>query len=158
MSNELLSKAITFINYEADLLDQGEFHSWLDLWQQDGVYIVPIDLQTNDFLNTLNYAYDDKKMREKRVHRLYSGESISTTPRARTVRLTGRHRLVKVDGEHLEVRCAQSLWEFRKGNKKNYIADITYKLIQKNEEFTLQEKIIRVINADDYLYSIGYIL
>lgn len=36
----------------------------------------------DDFANALNYAYDNQAMREKRVHRLYSGESISDDRRA----------------------------------------------------------------------------
>ena len=93
-----LTAAIHFINQEADLLDQGEFREWLALWQPQGMYIIPVDRQTTDFANALNYAYDNQAMREKRVHRLYSGESISTTPRARTIRMIGRHRLIEAVG------------------------------------------------------------
>lgn len=158
MNNELLNEAINFINLEADLLDHGEFNAWLELWNKDGIYVVPIDQQTTDFDNTLNYAYDNAKMREKRVHRLYSGESISTTPRARTIRMLARHRIVKTEGQQVELRCAQSLWEFRKGNRQHYVADITYVLEKQGDSFLIKQKVIRVINGEDYLHSIGYIL
>ena len=46
-----------------------------------------IDQQTTDFANVLNYAYDNTRDAGKRVQRLYSGESISTT-RARTIRMS----------------------------------------------------------------------
>ncbi|WP_317987972.1 aromatic-ring-hydroxylating dioxygenase subunit beta, partial [Klebsiella aerogenes] len=93
-TSPILNAAIQFINLEADLLDQGEFREWLALWRAEGMYIIPIDQQTTDFANVLNYAYDNHEMREKRVQRLYSGESISTTPRARTIRMSGRYRLL----------------------------------------------------------------
>ena len=54
MNNELLNHAVNFINLKADLLDQGEFYAWLDLWKPEGTYVVPIDQQTTDFVNTLN--------------------------------------------------------------------------------------------------------
>jgi 3-phenylpropionate/cinnamic acid dioxygenase small subunit len=35
-AQQTLTAAIHFINQEADLLDQGEFHEWLTLWQPQG--------------------------------------------------------------------------------------------------------------------------
>lgn len=155
---QTLLSAINFINYEADLLDQEEFSHWLTLWQPEGFYIIPIDQKTEDFANTLNYAYDNQHMREKRVNRLYSGESISTTPRARTIRMPGRYRLVEASEDQVVVRCAQSLWEYRKGNAQHYVADITYTLVPYEDTFKILRKVIRVINGQDYLRSIGYIM
>ncbi|HDS1151162.1 TPA: hypothetical protein QDZ66_001911 [Pluralibacter gergoviae] len=154
---DLLS-AVDLINLEGDLLDHGEFNAWLDLWHRDGLYVVPIDPQATDFKNSLNYACDDHHMRARRVHRLYSGESISTTPRARTVRALSRFRLLTADEAHIEVRGAQSLWEHRKGHSRHYAADITWQLRRVDGGLQIQQKVIRLINSDDVLHSIGYIL
>ncbi len=62
---QALFSAISFINYEADVLDQEEFNHWLTLWKPEGLYVIPIDQKTEDFANTLNYAYDNQHMREK---------------------------------------------------------------------------------------------
>lgn len=158
MSDDILDRAVRFINQEADFLDQGEFRKWLTLWKPTGLYIIPIDHQTTDYANTLNYAYDNEKMREKRVNRLYSGESISTTPRARTVRMSGRYCLANHSNGVIEIRCAQSLWEFRKGNRQHHVADITYELEISGHSFLINKKIIKIINSDEYLSSVGYIL
>lgn len=154
----VLMSAIALINLEGDLLDQGEFTAWLDLWQRDGLYIVPIDPQERDFKNSLNYACDDHDMRERRVKRLYSGESISTTPRARTLRSLSRFRLLAPEGESIVVRGAQSLWEHRKGYSRHYAADITWHLQPGGDRLLIKQKVIRLINSDDVLHSIGYIL
>ena len=66
-AESVLFNAIAVINLEGDLLDQGEFDAWLELWQHDGLYVVPIDPTETDFKNTLNYACDDHEMRAKRV-------------------------------------------------------------------------------------------
>ena len=155
---QALFSAISFINYEADVLDQEEFNHWLTLWKPEGLYVIPIDQKTEDFANTLNYAYDNQHMREKRVNRLYSGESISTTPRARTIRMLARYRLLHASEERVEIRCAQSLWEYRKGNAQHYVADVTYTLVPEGESFLILKKVIRVINGQDFLRSIGYIM
>ena len=153
-----LFSAITLINLEGDLLDQGEFNAWLELWHQDGLYVVPIDPQATDFKNSLNYACDDHPMRARRVQRLYSGESISTTPRARTLRALSRFRLLAADDAQIVVRGAQSLWEHRKGHSRHYAADITWQLRRSGGGLLIEQKVIRLINSDDVLHSIGYIL
>lgn len=153
-----LFTAMSVINLEGDLLDQGEFKTWLELWQHDGLYVVPIDPTETDFKNTLNYACDDHHMREKRVKRLYSGESISTTPRARTLRTLSRFRVLGSAEDSIVVRGAQSLWEHRKGHSRHYAADITWHLQQQDGRWLIQQKVIRLVNSDDVLHSIGYIL
>lgn len=158
MNTELLQQASAFVWQEADMLDHGEFADWLKLWTDDGLYIVPIDPNETDFDNTLNYAYDDHTMRAKRVMRLTSGESISTTPQARTVRNVSRLRVLGEANGVVTVRGAQDLKEFRKDVLRQHIADVTYELKREAEGFRLQRKVVRLINSTDTLTSIGYIL
>lgn len=155
---QLLNQVTAFIWQEADMLDHGDFVEWLDLWTEDATYIIPIDPLETDFENTLNYAYDNHHMRQLRVTRLTSGESISTTPRARTVRSQSRFRLLADEGGVVTVRCAQNLREFRKDVLKQYTADVTFQLVRSDDSFKIQRKLIQLINSTDTLAGIGYIL
>lgn len=155
---QLLNQVSAFIWQEADMLDHGDFVEWLDLWTENATYIIPIDPLETDFENTLNYAYDDHHMRQLRVTRLTSGESISTTPRARTVRSQSRFRLLSDEGGVVTVRCAQNLREFRKDVLKQYTADVTFELVRSGDSFKIQRKLIQLINSTDTLAGIGYIL
>jgi len=155
---QLLNQVSAFIWQEADMLDHGDFVDWLDLWTETATYIIPIDPQETDFENTLNYAYDDHHMRQLRVTRLTSGESISTTPRARTVRSQSRFRLLSDTDGVITVRCAQNLREFRKDVLKQYTADVTFELVRSGDSFKIQRKLIQLINSTDTLAGIGYIL
>lgn len=158
MNIPLLQQVSAFVWQEADMLDHGEFADWLKLWTDDGLYVVPIDPEATDFDNTLNYAYDDHAMREKRVTRLTSGESISTWPRARTVRSLSRLRVLGEADGVVTVRAAQDLKAFRKDVLREHIADVTYELRRDGDGFRLQRKVVRLINATDTLTSIGFIL
>ena len=155
---QLLNQVSAFIWQEADMLDHGEFAQWLDLWTETATYIIPIDPLETDFENTLNYAYDDHHMRQLRVTRLTSGESISTTPRARTVRSQSRFRVLSDEDGVVTVRCAQNLREFRKDVLKQYTADVTFQLVRAGDSFKIQRKLIQLINSTDTLAGIGYIL
>ncbi|HEX7912089.1 MAG TPA: aromatic-ring-hydroxylating dioxygenase subunit beta [Paraburkholderia sp.] len=84
-SQETFTRAVQFIWREADMLDRRDYHAWLDLWDPQGHYVVPIDPHTTDFAATLNYAYDDQHMREMRVQRMTSGYLASASDAVRTV-------------------------------------------------------------------------
>lgn len=158
MNLQLLHEVTAFIWQEGDMLDHGEYDAWLALWTANGTYIIPIDPRQTDYENTLNYAYDDHHMRTLRVQRLVGGESISTSPQPRTVRSLSRIRVLGDDGVTVTVRAAQNLREFRKESLKHYTADLTYTLVRREGGFQLQRKVISLINSDDTLAGIGYIL
>ncbi|MBD1551138.1 aromatic-ring-hydroxylating dioxygenase subunit beta [Pseudomonas typographi] len=158
MNLQLLQEVTAFIWQEGDMLDHGEYDGWLTLWTEKGTYIIPIDPKATDFENTLNYAYDDHHMRQLRVQRLIGGESISTSPQPRTVRTISRFRVLFDDGVNVTVRCAQNVREFRKETLKHYSADLVYELVRAERGFRIQRKLVSLINSDDALAGIGYIL
>jgi 3-phenylpropionate/cinnamic acid dioxygenase small subunit len=154
-----LDEAMAFIWYEADLLDNAEYDEWLALWTADAHYIVPIEPGAADFENTLNYAYDDHSMRQKRVDRLRNGQSISTSPVARTVRVQSRFRLLQSARDACKLRCAQILTEFRRSRERNYTADVEFDLMRgEDSKLKISRKVVRLINSTDALTGIGYIL
>ena len=158
MNLDLLYSATAFVWAEADMLDHAEYAAWLDLWAPDGLYIVPIDPATEDFANTLNYAHDDADMRAKRVARLTSGESVSTQPRARTVRSVSRLRVLSDAGGVLTLRGAQDLRDFRKDCFHQHTADVTWELERNGSSWRIRRKVVRLINSTDTLTSLGYLL
>ncbi|MEW5619864.1 aromatic-ring-hydroxylating dioxygenase subunit beta [Pseudomonas putida] len=158
MNLNLFNEVTAFIWQEGDMLDHGEYDAWLNLWTEKGAYIIPIDPNETDYENTLNYAFDDHHMRGLRVKRLIGGESISTSPQPRTVRSISRVRVLADDGVNVTVRAAQNLREFRKESLKHYSADLTYTLVRAEGGFRIHRKVINLINSDDTLAGIGYIL
>lgn len=156
---ELLNAVTAFIWAEADMLDHSEHAAWLDLWNKEGVYIIPIDSTATNYENVLNYAYDNDHMRKLRVARLENGEAISTSPKANTVRSISRVRIIKDEDGEIVLRCAQNLREFRKESLKHYTADVTFHLVRDAEQgFKINRKIINLINSTDTLAGISYIL
>lgn len=154
----LLDEATAFVWLEADLLDSASYDEWLALWTPDARYVVPIDPGTTDFENALNYAYDDHEMRKKRAERLVSGQSISASPVARTVRLVSRFRMLGSSPGGCELRCAQLLTEFRRGRERMYAADLEYRLVRTGDGLRIDRKVIRLVNSTEALGGIGYIL
>jgi len=67
INNQLFNQVSEFLSIEADMLDHREYQDWLKLWQPDGLYIVPVDVNADDYKNALNVAYDNEHMRQLRV-------------------------------------------------------------------------------------------
>lgn len=158
MNYSLYTKVSAFIAYENDLLDAQQYDEWLTLWGDDAMYIVPIDLSGDDYANQLNYAYDDADMRRMRVARLTSGESVSVETNGGTVRLNSRLRIVDKSDAFVKVRCALLISENRRGAVKQFIANVEYQLESKGDSFSIKQKVVKLINAEDYLRSISYLL
>ncbi|MGP9810328.1 aromatic-ring-hydroxylating dioxygenase subunit beta [Rhodopseudomonas sp. NSM] len=153
-----LAEAMEFAWYEADLLDHAIYDEWLAQWTADALYIVPIEPGTTDFENSLNYAYDDHGMRKKRVERLLSGQSVSASPVALTVRSLSRFRMLRADESSCELRCAQIITEFRRGRERMYTADVTFQLVRSDTGLKIRQKLVWLINSTEALSGIGYIL
>ncbi|MDR2625910.1 MAG: hypothetical protein LBC37_06215 [Zoogloeaceae bacterium] len=154
-----LQEVTAFLWKEADLLDRKAHDAWLALWEEKGRYIVPIQPDATDFFNILNFANDDHAMRVMRVNRLRSGEAVSTTPPPRTSRLTASIVIEADDGVTVKARAAQHLYEFHKDRARFYASILEYTLTRSGcGDFRIAQKIVRLLNSDDAIASVGYIL
>ena len=157
-SSVTLQDAMEFAWLEADLLDSASYDEWLALWTPDATYVVPIEPAGDDFENMLNVAYDDAAMRLKRVERLTSGQSVSASPVARTIRSLTRFRLLSSDAQNCKLRCAQLLTEFRRERERMCSADVTFHFVRTPDGLRIRQKVIRLINSTEALSAMSYIL
>lgn len=153
-----LADATAFIWAEADLLDRLDYRQWLPLWDPAGLYVIPIERDAPDDADALNIAYDDAEMREARVRRLLSGFSMSSAPPARTVRTASRFVVEDSNVGSITVRCAQVLLEYKYGRTRMLGADVIYRLISTPEGLRMSRKTILLLNSDEHLFGMGYLL
>ena len=158
MSGISLEEASAFIWLEADVLDSHDYKTWLALWTAQGHYIIPTSRGATDYESRLNIAYDDQAMREARVKRLRSGFSMSSAPPARTIRTVSRFRVIEETETALTVRAAQVLIEYKYERTRTLAADVTYRLTHEKTGLKLDRKVVDLVNADDALHGIGYLL
>lgn len=156
--NTPLGQAIAFIWQEAELLDRKDYAAWGKLWSEDGLYIVPIDPDTTDYASVLNYAYDDARMRQLRIERFTSGYSMSAADSAVTVRTVSRFTLVESAGDEIEVRSAQILAAYKRGATTLFAGNLTHRIRMTAEGPKLVQKVVRLVNSQDALNALGYLL
>lgn len=157
IDTNLVFEVTEFLWYEADLLDRKDYDTWLDLWTEDGLYILPIDQDSDDYANQLNLCYDNAKMRKDRIGRFQQGFSISSAPPAQTVRTISRIVVDDAQGDVITVRAAEHLIEDKFGRQRVWAANAKYRLIKTETGFKLHEKIVTLLNSDGMLNSFSYL-
>ncbi|NUO85557.1 MAG: hypothetical protein HOQ33_06580 [Cupriavidus sp.] len=158
MASPSLQLAAGFIWREAELLDRKDYRQWAALWSESGHYVVPIDPDSTDFAATLNYAYDDARMRAMRIERLTSGHSVSAVDAARTVRTVSRFTEASVSGDAIEVNSAQVLVAYKREVHTLFAADLTHRLRFTPQGIRLEQKVVRLVNGTDCLNALGFLL
>lgn len=153
-----LHEAIEFIWAEADLLDRLDYKPWVQLWTAEGLYIVPTEPGAADYAEVLNIAYDDGEMRRARVKRLLSGFSMSSAPPARTVRTLSRFVVTGAAADTIELRCGMIMAEYKYERMRTLAADIDYRLVREDGVLKIDRKVVTLVNADDFLHGLGYLL
>lgn len=154
-----LPEATEFVWREADQLDRHDYKPWLAAWTAGGMYVIPVERGENvDYAAELNIAYDDAEMREARVKRLRSGFAMSSAPAARTARTVSRFVRIAETETSLELRCAQHIVEYKFERTRILAADIVYRLVRTSAGLALDYKKVLLINSDDFVWGIGYLL
>ncbi len=154
---ELYTQVTAFINMEADMLDHKEYQDWLDLWTETGLYIIPVDANSQNYKDNLNIAYDDTTMRKMRVERLQSGYAVSTKEAKMTVRTLSRIRILEENEEEVLVRCAYCVFENKKNDLRSFPADVEYTLKRQKSGLKIEQKVVKILKADEYLTTIAYL-
>ncbi len=153
-----LGQAIELIWKEAALLDGKQYQEWLPLWDEAGKYGVPIDRETKDFDQVLNYVYDDDNMRQLRVQRLTAGYAVSAVDSARTVRTVSRFTLVNASEHEVEVNSAQVLVAYKRDVHTVFAADLTHRIRFDGDYPRITQKVVRLLNSTDTLNGVGFLL
>lgn len=152
----VLTDVTEFLWKEADILDRKDYDTWLDLWTDDGLYIMPIG-DGEDYADQLNLCYDNAKMRKDRVGRFKAGFSISSAPPARTVRTISRIVVDEMSGDLIKVRAAEHLVEDKFGRQRVWAGDAYYTLKRSGGGFLLHQKVVKLLNSDGMLNSFSYL-
>lgn len=158
LAESKLAQVAEFISLEADLLDQYDYQAWLALWVREGLYVVPVEPDEQNFEDTLNYAYDNAAMRDMRVRRLTSGESMSASHAARTLRNVSRFRILGADPNgDVRARNAQVLIEHKFDRQRTFAANVDWLLRPEGGSFKIVQKVVRLINGGDALTGLTFL-
>lgn len=116
-----------FLYAEAQLLDEGDYASWMDLLAEDVVYRLPetefVDRpdRSNDYIGAHHFN-ENKTSLQNRVDWLLSGLNNSEQPPSNKTRIISNIRLLSWDGATAAVASNFVIWISRwDGNTYNFV-------------------------------------
>ena len=116
-----------FLFREAALLDDWRLDDWVDLFAEDGRYIVPTtDLPDGDPQRDLVFIDDDITRLRARAVRLNSRHAHREYPWSRTRRFVSNVRVEETAAGELSVSSNVLVYRFRAGEGAPYVGSIDY--------------------------------
>ncbi|MER5389051.1 aromatic-ring-hydroxylating dioxygenase subunit beta [Saccharopolyspora sp. NPDC002686] len=152
-------RAIELVWREAELLDRKDYVAWNELFADDGLYIIPIDPETEDFANSLNMVYDDARMRQMRVTRMIEGYAIAAVDAARTARTVSRFVPESVSDDEVVLRSAQIIIAYKRGRHDIWAGDLVHRIrLSESGADRIVQKVVRLVDSEDAVPAAGFLL
>lgn len=154
-----------FLFREARLIDERRFAEWEELWTDDGIYWVPAHGSGTDPDTAVSLVYDNRARLHSRLERYASGKAFSQQPPPRTVHLVANVMIEpelsggdEVGDAAIVVHAAVQVAESRPGVRIDWVATTTHHLIERDGELRIRFKKVVLVNNDQELTTIDFVL
>ena len=137
-----------FLVHEAELLDDGRFQDWLDLFTADAWYWVPSEPGQDSPLTTVSLVYDDRRLLETRVRRLAGPRLHSQEPRSRTSRIVANVTVRERGPASSLVRSKLMMVEYRRGEQRLFAGTCLHELTRTPTGVKIASKRVDLVNCD----------
>jgi p-cumate 2,3-dioxygenase beta subunit len=128
-----------FLIEEAAILDEWRLDEWLALFAADATYVVPsTDLPDGDPARDLTLIDDDHLRLTWRVNRLKSRHAHREFPWSRTRRLVTNVRVLRVDGDLIDVTASVLVHRFRHGHADTFVGRYLTTLVRTDDTFRIR--------------------
>jgi p-cumate 2,3-dioxygenase beta subunit len=130
-----------FLIEEAAILDEWRLDDWLALFTDDARYVVPsTDLPDGDPTHDLTLIDDDHLRLTWRVNRLKSRHAHREFPWSRTRRLVTNVRVLRVDGDVIDVTASVLVHRFRHGHADTFVGRYLTTLVRSEQGFRIRHR------------------
>jgi len=149
VDDRLRATCESFLYAEARLLDEGRFEDWLDLYEEECAYWIPLVPGGGDPATQVAHAMDDRRRLEDRVVWLRSAYVWSQIPRSRTVRMVGNVEAMEDgEGSDLLVRSTFVLHDVRAEDRTTHVGWYAHRLRRHADELRVVSKQVNLTDCD----------
>ena len=149
----------TFLYREARLADENRYDDWLQLWTDDAIYWVPVNVDDYDPEQHLSIIYDDRERLQDRIDRLNSGAAWAQTPRSRMRRIISNVEIDRTDSRgDIVVRSNFVLGELRRRRLTNYYAGQVHRLRPTADGLRMAFKKVMLVQNDQPIHNLTFLI
>lgn len=139
---------VSFIYHENYLLDTRAFLQWLDLFDDDGIYWVPVSADQTDRRLHASIALEDKILLKLRIDRMTHAQAHSLKPAVSGIRVIQQPRLVQSTDDALVCAECNVIYFEHQGEHTVTVAGVArYTLRPQAEGFRIVEKRVDLLGA-----------
>jgi benzoate/toluate 1,2-dioxygenase beta subunit len=143
---------------EARLLDERRYREWLAMLTEDYIYWVPGNADGIDPRKESSINFDDLRRITDRVTLTETGSLYAQIPPSRTCRIVSNVEIWSDTDESALLRSNFVIWEHRRGNTNFFAGWNRHELVRRDGGWLIRQKTINLINAEDPLGNITFVL
>ena len=144
-----LRKIEQFLYDEANLLDNPDLDSWINLYTEDGTYWMPVIEDQADPFNHVSIFYDDRVMMEVRRRNFVHPRAASKDHTVRSSHIIGNVRLQgSNDTGDLVVTSNFQALVFYRNEQRAYGGRYEHHLVADGDSYKIRHKKVTLINCD----------
>ena len=144
-----VQKIEQFLYDEADLLDNPDLDSWINLYTEDGTYWMPVLEDQVDPINHISLFYDDRVMMEVRRRNFVHPRAASKDHKVRSSHIIGNVRLngTNDNGDMVVTSNFQAL-VFYRNEQRAFGGKYEHHLVANGDSYKIRHKKVSLINCD----------
>jgi len=119
-----------FLYRQAELLDAKQWQDWMDLFDAQGVYWMPVERSQTEWEGSPSIFAEDKLMMEIRKGRISHPNAWSQAPMWETNHLVSHVSVEAVDGMQIQVRSRFHMMELRRDNVRHFGGSYRHTLVR----------------------------
>jgi 3-phenylpropionate/cinnamic acid dioxygenase small subunit len=136
---------------EGRYLDERDWDAWLDLYTDDAEYWVPCwadeDTLTSDPHNSLSLIYyGSRGGLEDRIYRIRTGQSLASTPLARTCHMNSNFKYEHAGDNEWKVHSSWSTQSFRLKQAHQFFGIQTHTVVRRDNQLKISRRYVVVMN------------
>ena len=144
-----LAEIEEFLQTEADLLDEGDLASWMELYTEDGTYWMPVRAGQESPLEEISIMYENRTLMAIRCNNFGHRLSPSMEYPVRSSRILSRFRITELDETtgDCTVQCKfQAVVNYRE--QTLFAGTYTHRLKRTANGYRIVQKRVDLINCD----------
>ncbi|MGE0798768.1 MAG: aromatic-ring-hydroxylating dioxygenase subunit beta [Lautropia sp.] len=164
MQRSALTESVReFIESELWLLDNGQLSEWLDLFDPQGIYWLPVNPSETTPDRAPSLVYESRLALEARIRRLEDSRIVPQLPASRTCRFLSGLVCRALEDSLIEARAKCLTVEARPlhdpADPQRIFAGVsTYRLVRVGESFKIRQKRVDLVNSEAGLHGVSILL
>jgi 3-phenylpropionate/cinnamic acid dioxygenase small subunit len=147
-----------FLYREARLLDEHDYDAWLELWHEEGVFLVPANGEPGNPERQVSLIYDNRGRLGRRVQQLQTGYRYAQLPQSRTQHFVTNVEVSDEEAGVIRARSAYMIMEARFGNVRTWAGRAEHELVPDAAgALRILRKTVVFIDNDQPVTTLGFL-